>query len=118
MLNHDLPYKVTMVKLLEIFVMLSILSIYKQIGESCDANKFVKTEGMELRNKAVKTVRKSFLGLCWAECSQFRQWCQSINVRKVLGIFYDCDLNNANKTAPGGLVKRADSDYYELEVSK
>lgn len=105
-------------KALEIALTFSVLSAFKPLAQSCDANKFVQTEGAELQNAVFKTIQKSLVQLCWAECSQFRQWCKSLNVRKVFEIFYECDLNNAKKSEAAGLVRRADSDYFEMEVSE
>jgi len=93
-----------------------ILSLSHSFSESCDAYKFVKTEGMELANHVIKTITKSLEELCWKECLWLPK-CFSLNVRMLYGMLYECDLNNSTKLAAGGLVDRAGSVYHEMAVS-
>ncbi|KAK3711141.1 hypothetical protein QZH41_010689 [Actinostola sp. cb2023] len=94
-----------------------ILSLSHSFSESCDAYKFVKTEGMELASHVIKTVTKGLEDLCWKECVWLPK-CFSLNVRMLYGMSYECDLNNSTKLAAGGLVDRAGSVYHEMAENK
>ncbi|XP_078351834.1 uncharacterized protein LOC144636488 [Oculina patagonica] len=81
----------------------------------CRRAKFVKEEGVALKNHVITTVTAAATTVCHWECVD-TPLCFSVNVQKQPTGRFTCELNNSSKTAdPQDLIPIAGSHYYEME---